>query len=72
MFTILEHYGVITGTPYWSVSLSTPREIPRLTRGNRTATNVSEGLNALVTTAEMVLIALFQLYAFSYTECVSM
>ncbi|KAK4704647.1 hypothetical protein P7C70_g1563, partial [Phenoliferia sp. Uapishka_3] len=30
-----------------------------------TATNVSEGLNALVTTVEMILIALFQLYAFS-------
>ncbi|KAL8277027.1 hypothetical protein RQP46_010561 [Phenoliferia psychrophenolica] len=33
-----------------------------------TATNVSEGLNALVTTMEMVLIALFQLYAFSYRD----
>ena len=31
---------------------------------------MSEGLNALVTTMEMVLIALFQLYAFSYHEYV--
>lgn len=33
-----------------------------------TAHNVADGLNALVTTFEMVLVALFQLYAFPYTE----